>query len=113
MPKAGCASVASIGCADDAEPARSIEHGRLNLRLRTSALFDLTSMLRLSGVRRHVTRCCGYAQRRAFSRSGGPAKEVNKNELLCLTVSTIDDECEKWPLTRRGRMSRGATREPW
>merc|ERR1712194_663662 len=28
------------------------------------------------------------------------AKEVNKKELLCLTLFTIDDECVKWPYIR-------------
>mmetsp|Transcript_22575 Transcript_22575/g.33833 ORF Transcript_22575/g.33833 Transcript_22575/m.33833 type:complete len:184 (-) Transcript_22575:72-623(-) len=28
------------------------------------------------------------------------AKEVNKKEVLCLTLFTIDDECVKWPYIR-------------
>mmetsp|Transcript_177100 Transcript_177100/g.567975 ORF Transcript_177100/g.567975 Transcript_177100/m.567975 type:complete len:183 (-) Transcript_177100:103-651(-) len=28
------------------------------------------------------------------------AKEVNKKELLCMTLFTIDDECVKWPYIR-------------
>merc|ERR1719247_2817136 len=31
------------------------------------------------------------------------AKEVNKKELLCLTLFTIDDECVKWPYIRMGK----------
>lgn len=31
------------------------------------------------------------------------AKEVNKKELLCLTLFTIDDECVKWPYIRLGK----------
>merc|ERR1719159_317034 len=31
------------------------------------------------------------------------AKEVNKKELLCLTLFTIDDECVKWPHIRLGK----------
>merc|ERR1719330_805736 len=30
------------------------------------------------------------------------AKEINKKELLCLTLFTIDDECVKWPYIRFG-----------
>merc|ERR1719222_1400637 len=30
-------------------------------------------------------------------------KEVNKKELLCLTLFTIDDECVKWPYIRLGK----------
>merc|ERR1719476_69894 len=30
------------------------------------------------------------------------AKEVNKKEILCLTLFTIDDECVKWPYIRLG-----------
>mmetsp|Transcript_6364 Transcript_6364/g.9359 ORF Transcript_6364/g.9359 Transcript_6364/m.9359 type:complete len:185 (-) Transcript_6364:136-690(-) len=28
------------------------------------------------------------------------AKEINKKEMLCLTLFTIDDECVKWPYIR-------------
>jgi len=38
-----------------------------------------------------------------FKQAMTTAKEVNKKELLCLTLFTIDDECVKWPYIRLGK----------
>ena len=38
-----------------------------------------------------------------YKQAMNTAKEVNKKELLCLTLFTIDDECVKFPHIRMGK----------
>ena len=39
----------------------------------------------------------------AYLQAMETVKEINKKELLCLTLFTIDDECVKWPYIRMGK----------